>query len=407
MALGRYRTRITAKGLGKLEVMQTAPTPDSDFLDAGWLDQQGTEILDAQADEVIKDENGRVTNVLQSDHAIKMQTSLLQTSIDEMNLIRRASGRLYAIRYSGSPGPGMAHYYCFEQARISPSMPRGYKPSKQLLPFTCYALNQEGAIFIPEYYLIETAGKISTTNLRLYQSPRSVLVPYPDGPVLLNVLDASGWANHGTLAGGVATTFWQGPDGTPNYFLRYDGVNDLLSIPSVQGLEFNNGANDVPACIEIWARIQGANGTQQILCSKRDAMTAGHAGYALYRKSDNKIYWTAGAGGSDRSVVSTATLLQNVWTHIAFVFNPSGTCQLYINGVADGAAVDLSAYTFGSTAHLFAIAATCSSAMVIANNSQIDGGDTRFYQFPAASLPADQATRIANHFAAERGYYGI
>jgi|GEM_PF-3238206 len=404
MSIIRSRDRFSVKGLGNLFVRQVLPSPGATYDPLSYLDQ--TDFKDIIAVDVVADETGSVQNVVTKTEAVSIEPQLQQSSINEIAFIKGATGQKHSIRYHGMANPGMFQYYCIEQGVVVPSIVMKFDgKGKRILPMQVIAVKQDDSIFsTPEYYLLEAAGKVHVGGLQLWFSPRhlyNIITPM--------VLDVSGFVNHGTLNSDYATTIWQPAGSTPNSFLRFDGVNDICSVASAQNLEMSDGSNNSAMAIEGWFRIMGANGTQQILASKRSAMTTGLAGFALYRKTDNKIYFTAGSGGSDYNVVSTSTVLQNVWTHIAIVHNPAGTSQIYINGTADGSPVNLSAVTFGSTSNFYALGATKSNTGTIANNSQVDFSDHRFLQFPTAvgGLPSDMASRLPVNFASERSYHGV
>lgn len=391
MGLGKYRTRFSAKGLGNLEVREVSPSAGTEFLNAGYLGEEGTEVGEVYEQELHRDETGAVANVDNHSRLVTLATNLKQVGLDEINLIRDAKDKIHALRYSGMVNPDLFQYYCMEQARINPNLTRGFKPGKNPLPFRATALRQDDSSFaIPELYVAETAGKIRTENLQLWVSPRH---GYTSETAKL--LDISGWARHGTLNSDFAAIWQQTTN--PAEFLRFDGVNDQCDFGNIITM---NSTDDF--LFELWVRIQAANGVTVYCMGKRAGIVAENVGWMILRHSvNNNMRFYIGDGSASGVVIASATTLQNIWTHVAFAIDRNGNGQAYINGVASGDAVAVSGVGNSSeSANLYL-------GRVAATFGQIDMGDVRAYNFGAGGLPSDIATIIANHFAAERGYYGV
>lgn len=389
MALGKYRTRFASKGLGNLEVREVSPSAGTEFLNAGWLGEQGTEIGEVYEQELHRDETGSVANVDNHSRLTTLSTNLKQIGIDEMNLIRNAVGKVHALRYSGMVNPSLFQYYCIEQGKINPSMARGFKPGKNPLPFRAVALRQDDASFvIPELYVAETNGRIRTENLQLWVSPRHGYTSET-----AKVLDISGWARHGTLNSDFAAIWQQTTN--PAEFLRFDGVNDECDFGDILD---DDGVSDF--LIEVWLRVQAADGTSLPVLCKKNAFNGSAAGFSIFRFSNNAVFFQLDSGAASVNLsVNSAT--QNLWKHFAIAIDRNGLGTPYMNGVP-GSASSVAAIGNAQNALSLFFGRDGSGA-----RGQVDKGDVRFYKFGAGGLPSDIAAIISRHFEAERAYYGV
>jgi len=197
----------------------------------------------------------------------------------------------------------------------------------------------------------------------------------------------------GTLNSDYAA-IWQ--QGTPAEFLRFDGTNDELNFGDV--LDDDASADFV---IECWVRVQGADASLQEIFAKKSAYGDNTAGYALVRTTGNKIAFKVAGGASNAEVVTSASLLQNVWKHVAVTIDRNGNMQTYLNGVADGTPVSVSAIPTAQNAlNLYA-------GRDGTNYGQVDTGDVRVFTFGAGGLPSDIATTLLDHYNAEKSFYGL
>jgi hypothetical protein len=384
MALKKDRTRTSVRGLGDIEVRQTEPSAAAAFDNVGYLDGAGTDIVDEVTMEEINDEGGNLINVLEKSQKVTLATLLSQTSIDEVNLIKGAKGKVFAMRYFGRPSPSRFQYFCFEQIRINPSTVLKYNSEKRTLPLRAWSIKQDYTLVdIPVYYMAETMGEIRIKDLALWVNPRLAI-----NAGTANILDISGFARHGVATAGFAT-MW----GTAG-FLRFGGATDAVDFGNVLN---DDGTSDF--MIETWVRVQGADGTLQEVAAKKDA-TANSAGFALYRSAANKMQFILGSGTANASLSSTGTVMQNVWKHVAVAVDRNGSATIYINGVADG---NLSVASIGTGTNALSLFLGRDNT----NFGQVDIDAVRVYSFGAGNLPADIASIISKHFTAERGYYGV
>ena len=203
MALGRSRKRIFVRGLGTLEVMQIEPTPDADFSDAGYLG--GTTFNDDPGMLEVTDEQGNMIQNLRASKTCSIETKLLQTSADEVALLKNASGRVHAVRYSGLTQLDTFQYFALDTGILVPKISLDFKPGERPLPLRIVGLKQANLSYsVPEYYNFEAAAVIRTKNLQLWSNPRLGL-----NYQLAQALDSSGYSRHGTLSSNFATTIWQ------------------------------------------------------------------------------------------------------------------------------------------------------------------------------------------------------
>lgn len=387
MSYGRYRSRIFGKGLGNFTVRELSPSVGSAFLHTGYLDR--TDLKDLIEIEVVKDEHGDVIRMLELSQEARFITNLKQTGIDEINLLRSAGGKLYAVRYYGTTKENIWQYFCAETGNIMPGveLPFGKNARMLALNFLCHNISDDMGFTVPLYYLYQADAEINVENLLCWLSPR---LGYNSASA--KVLDISGFANHGALSAGYATIWQTGT--TPERFLRFDGVDDYCNLGDICDI---TSTHDV--LIEIWARIQANNATSTCIMSKY----ASAVGYEIYRTSANKIQFRLFDGVTEHiaAIISTTTTLQNVWKHIAIALDRNGYGQIYINGVADGDPILVSSVGDSSNAENLYI------AREVTDYGKLDKDNFRFHDYGAGGLPSDIATIIANNYAAEKGFYGL
>ena len=386
MSNGFNRRKFSVKGLGNFQFLSIEPTLGSDFASVGFT--QETTLNDDPSMQDLVAETGVLLDTLVQSKKVSGSTSLMQSSIDEFNLIRNAVGMVHALRYYGiALQNGAWQFFCIPRARIVPKLEAGYKPGPRLLPMGFAALNQADLAFtVPEYYMLQRDAAIMTSGLMLWAAPREGL---SSGTVKL--LDASGWERHGTLS---SNTLWQLASGVQ--FLRFNGTADKVDLGNV----LNDDASGDFA-LDIWVRLQGADGsTQEILAKKADLTTNG-AGWGLYRSSANKIVFKISDGSASASATSTASVLSNTWTHVAVSVDRNGNAQLYINGAPSGSAVSVATINTATNALSLLMAADGT------NYGQVDLDDLRVNRWVGGSLPSDVATQLQTNYTACRAYYGV
>ena len=394
MGLGRDRTRQAVRGLGLLELRQVTPTPDTDLVDIGILDVAGSDFNEQVQMVERKDENGNLTDVLESGRGTLLTSNLAQVGIDEMNLIRNSRGVLYQLRYSGqSHTSGLFQCFAMEQAKLDPSLTKAYKPQAQTLPFKAFVLHQEddaSGFSIPDYYLDQVNGPIVVRNMRLSVSPDWMYgQPASANLSTAKLYDLSSWANHGALSGGFTLA---------STYARFNGTSGFCSFGDVLD---DDGVSDFG--ISIWLRIQAANGTEvDGILAKKTSPSSG-AGLEIYRSSGNVLKFVIYDGSILATLTGTTLVLQNVWNHLFIAVDRNGSAQMYLNGAAEGSAASVSAIESVANALSLQIGKDNTSF------GQVDVGRYWHWIFGANKIETSVsgAAIAAQVFAAERGIYGV
>ncbi len=394
MSLQKDRTRSSVKGLGTLSVRETSPSAGTTFDEVGGLDgETGTVLEDFSDLEEIVAETGNLEDVKEKSRVTRLSTNLLQTSIDEINLNKQSTAKTHALRYYGMHSPGRFQYFCIPKGRINPGVALGFRSGKRVLPLRAWALKQSDLAFdYPEYLMAETKGLIRIKDLQLWINPRDIYAPEAG---TAKVFDISGWERHGDLNSDYAT-IWQ--TGTPDRFLRFDGVNDFCDFGNI--LSINATDNMM---FEVWVKVLAANATEVPFIDKANATLV--KGYHFQRNSLNNVSITLKDNiNPDVTAASATTLLQNIWAHLVFVVDRGNqTLKLYRNAVADGAPASLTSMGDTTTTDPFKIAVFGSATLY----GNFETGGFRIYNFGAGGLPSDIATIILNHYNAEKSYFGL
>ena len=388
MSLGADRKKSGAVGLGNFEVRETSPSVGTAFESVGHLEETNLEPI-ADVEEIIA-ETGDLVDVKTKSLVHRIGTNLIQTSIDEINLPKNALSKEYAIRYSGMMNENFFQYFCFPRGKFNPSVALGYKNGKRVLPIRAWGLKQTDSLFdIPEYHLAEAKGLIRTSGLQLWNNPKNIYTPEAGTS---KVFDISGFERHGTLNSDYET-IWQA--GIPDRFLRFDGVNDALTLGDILD---DDAVGDF--IIEVWSKVVAVDGTLTAIIAKKAAPGI-TAGWGLYRNASNKMQFLLSSAVAESPVVSTANVLQNVWKHTFVAADRDGVMRIFLNGVLDGTSGSVAGTGSATNAHNLYIGRDNT------NFGQVDVGGVRIYRFASGGLPSDAATIALNHFNAEKAYYGL
>ncbi len=388
MPIARDRNRIFVKGLGSCSVRETEPSVGTSFLPLGYLDM--SRLNDDVQREIVKHELGQVANVLAREQTAEFITNMQQTSIDEIQFKQNAPGKVHAVRYYGPCSPDIFHFYCFEQAIIDGNVPLEFARGKRILPMSAVAIDISDAkgYSVPLYYLYQGAKVISVENVELWVDPR---LGY--NATTNRLLDISGFGRHGLINSDFAS-IWTA--GTPNRFLRFDGVNDQLDFGNILDL---NATDDF--LIEIWLRVQAADGVLQYALSKKIGGASADKGYSIRRGATNKLEFNLGDNTNSGIISTSSNVLQNVWKNFAVAVDRNGNGQGYLNGVADGSPVSFAGVGDSTaSANLFI-------GKVLASFGQFDIGGMRIHNYGPGGLPTDIATVVQRHYNAEKAFYNL
>ena len=139
------------------------------------------------------------------------------------------------------------------------------------------------------------------------------------------VQDASGSGNYGGIAGAVRTT-----EGYFGNALKFDGVNDWISIPNSPSLALAAGMT-----LEAWVYpTTWMSGLSTVVMKEQPATStsAGTETYLLAANNSTNQPMSAVRTGSEVAVGGNTQVLPNQWTHLATTYD--GQYQsLYVNGV--------------------------------------------------------------------------
>lgn len=391
MALAKDRGRIVARGGGNLQILQRLPTLWPDFLSAGYL--QSTNVAQDSTMVEAMPETGALAEYLEQSRVVRLSSMLMQSSIDEVNLLKGiGQPQLLSARYFGEVQKGglwQLHTLPVCRLKVGGALDVG-KPGLRLIPIALTALKDDTLAYDqPEWITVETQGLMEMNGLGLWVDPR-----HGYNALAAALLDVSGWNRHGTISANYATMWNAGT--TPLYFLRFNGSADSVDFGNVLN---DDGSGDF--CIEMWLRVQIANGSAAYCLSKKAAATATGAGFYVQRTAGNVITFNIADGANQANASTTTTVLQNVWKHFAVTVDRNGNAQCYLNGAADGSTAAVSGVSTGTNS------ASLLAAKIATTYGQIDIGAVRLYRWAAGTLPGSAATMISNHFTAERNYYGV
>jgi gliding motility-associated-like protein len=122
------------------------------------------------------------------------------------------------------------------------------------------------------------------------------------------------------------------PPLAPGYGLDFNGTNNTISVPNSTTYNYATGN---AFTLEAWVKINAsANSINTIIGKKSPG--GGTQGYAFYvnswGSSDRKLVFEATTG----TFLSTSTIPNDTWTHVAVSVTSAGAATMYINGVASG-----------------------------------------------------------------------
>jgi gliding motility-associated-like protein len=114
--------------------------------------------------------------------------------------------------------------------------------------------------------------------------------------------------------------------------LDFDGSNDIITIPNSATYDYTTSS---AFTIEAWVKINTSASSINTIVGKKTP-GGGTSGYAFYinswGSSDRKVVFEATGG----TFISTTSIPNNTWTHVAVSVASGGAATIYINGVASG-----------------------------------------------------------------------
>jgi len=131
MALGKDRTRINIKGGGLLQLKEL---PAGSFLDVGYLKE--SEIIDNHATEDNNAETGEYVGLLLGDRKVIFKSALMQSSKDEIDLIRNSVGKTYEGRYQVpiADGTNVWQLWALGELQIVPNFNLNFSTKRRDIP---------------------------------------------------------------------------------------------------------------------------------------------------------------------------------------------------------------------------------------------------------------------------------
>ena len=160
--------------------------------------------------------------------------------------------------------------------------------------------------------------------------------------------DTSGAAHNGTNTG--ATTAWlaTATDTTATPLLRR-GVMQFLAASSSQiTVPAHTDFDSTTGTMMFWMKSAGTTGTGAEGAMLWDRRNPNSVGNVIVLKINGQLFSQPAGGGS---FSSTATVNDNQWHHVAFVFNRAagGTDAFYVDGVASGSVTHGNAWSWPTT----------------------------------------------------------
>jgi PKD repeat protein len=151
------------------------------------------------------------------------------------------------------------------------------------------------------------------------------------------VIDASGFANHGTISGATRATTTQFGKA-----LKFSGTNNWITVNDSGSLDLTTGVT-----LEAWVfPTASMSGWDTVIMKEQ----TGGLAYSLYANSDaNRPSNTVNVGGTDRDLSAGSYLPANTWTHLAATYDGS-TQKIYVNGALVGSRAQSGAITLSSGA---------------------------------------------------------
>jgi len=144
LALSRDRTRINVKGGGLAKIREISGTQSDTFSDLGYLG--GSDVNDEHNFMEIIDETGSLIDALSGGQKAYIKTTLKQSSIDEINLLKNAVGKYYDFYYYAKLNNGRFQELSAIPCKIKPGAVLSFKSAtERTIEITIYFLNPKAA----------------------------------------------------------------------------------------------------------------------------------------------------------------------------------------------------------------------------------------------------------------------
>lgn len=204
-------------------------------------------------------------------------------------------------------------------------------------------------------------------------------------------IDLSNSGNNGSISNGAFIDY------SNNSSYYFDGVNDVVLVPTSNG--FDTANSTVNVSLSFWCKIT-PNSVFDHLAGFRDEGQSWGNFYMLILDQNSvtdamEARIAAGTSGN-RQLGSNVFSRYNVWTHYA-ITGSSNTFKWYLNGVLQQTDSGLLSTTFGSTSPSFTIGRTAGGSFPALGNIS----DVRFYN------TAISDSDILDIYQAGRAKYGV
>lgn len=120
MANQKDRKRINVKGGGLLYARELDPTPSNTYVELGYLDSSELDDMISMVGDI--DEAGILPNSVEGSQVAKFRTVLKQSSADEINFLRNATGKFLELYYRVLLANGYYQEVSIPLARVNPSV---------------------------------------------------------------------------------------------------------------------------------------------------------------------------------------------------------------------------------------------------------------------------------------------
>ena len=189
----KNRSKIFARGISEVEFRQVEPISEISFNSFGYCKNVSLTIESDVTN--IKDVTGATTLLLKEGEEISIELILLQTSKDEVDLVRDIGNKVYSLRINGAVSNDTAHYLYIENIMFEPNFNLTYSSGERIIQLRGVLVKDTSLSYdVPLYVLSENKNVIDLTNCKFYFNGNLKL-----NNTTTKVLDVSGFRNHGEV----------------------------------------------------------------------------------------------------------------------------------------------------------------------------------------------------------------